>query len=86
MGTWRELIEAEMERRGECWEDVVAFSPEEINWDKEFDPGFGTSEGEPFTLWTTQRVYFPSVYDGAEEAESVPRNPRDEVTHHIGGQ
>ena len=53
---------------------------------KEFDGGFGCSEGEPFTLWTTNRVYFPVVYDGAEWCASVSRNPDGKPTYHIGGQ
>lgn len=86
MDAWRELIEGEMESRGECWKDVVAFCPPEIDWDKKFDAGFGTSEGEPFTLWTAERVYFPAVYDGSEWVESVPRNPCAIITEHIGGE
>lgn len=50
-----------------------------------FDGGLGGNEGFAFTLWTHKRVYFPVDYDGAEWAESVPRDPCDEMTQHIGG-
>ena len=84
--SWRELIEREMERHGECWDDVedMTLSAEEV--DRKFDGGYGGSEGVPFTLWTANRVYFPGVYDGAEWCESVPRNPCDEAKEHVGGQ
>ena len=36
-------------------------------------------------LWTAARVYFPACYDGSEWCESVPRNPCDEATTHVGG-
>lgn len=55
---------------------------------EEFDNGYGTSEGYPFTLWTKTHVYFPVVYDGSEWVESVPRNPPDtpEPKEHVGGE
>lgn len=53
--------------------------------DREFDGGYGLPEGEPFTLWTETRVYFPVVYDGAESVRSVPIHQTGEVTNHIGG-
>lgn len=54
--------------------------------DVQFDAGFGGSEGVPFTLWTTSRVYFPCVYDGSEWVESVPRDPCNVATSHVGGE
>jgi hypothetical protein len=50
-----------------------------------FDHGYGCPYGEPFTLWTEKRVYFPVQYDGSEWVESVPRYPCDEKTTHVGG-
>ena len=38
-----------------------------------------------FTLWTKHRVYFPAVYDAGLWVDSVPRNPCQEATRHIGG-
>ena len=53
---------------------------------REFDDGYGGSEGEPFTAWGEKYVYFPVVYDGAEWVGSAPRNTCDEKCSHVGGQ
>jgi len=86
MNTWRELITVEMEERGEAWGDVVGVACSEGELDRQFDSGYGGSEGAPFTLWTMDRVYFPAVYDGLEWVASVPRNPCDEEMEHVGCQ
>ena len=52
--------------------------------DYEFDNGFGSIEGFAFTAWSNDRVYFPVCYDGSEWITSVPRNPCDEDTAHVG--
>lgn len=39
----------------------------------------------PFTAWGIKRVYFPAHYDGRQWVASVPRNPGEEVTNHVGG-
>ncbi len=83
---WKELIQHEMNKRKETFDDVVSSTLTEEELLKEFDCGFGGSEGVPFTLWTTNRVYFPAVYDGAEWVESVSRNPDGKPTSHIGGE
>jgi len=57
---------------------------EEMN--VQFDPGYGGSEGIPFTVWTAKRVYFPAVYDGAEWVASVARFPDGQPTTHVGGE
>lgn len=49
---------------------------------REFDAGYGSAEGDYFTIWTEDRVYFPHCYDGAESVHSVPRNPCNKATHH----
>lgn len=84
---WATMINNEMDRHGETWNDVVASAPPVnlMDWDRLFDDGYGCEEGEPFTLWTKSRVYFPACYDGAEWVASVPRDPNDEVTEHVGG-
>jgi hypothetical protein len=64
---------------------VVACTLSEHELDVVFYAGFGGCEGEPFTLWTEARVYFPVVYDGAEWCGSAPRNPCEEKTAHQGG-
>ena len=95
MATWRELLTEAMEYHSESWDDVVKVvfgqvhthymdddKPEEASLDREFDDGYGTAEGGPFTLWTQDRVYFPTEYDGSESVGSVPRNPCDVPTGH----
>ncbi len=84
--TWRELIAAEMGRRSESFADVVQSTLSEADLDERFDSGYGGSEGAPFTVWTANRVYFPAVYDGSEWAASVPRNPCNDATAHVGGE
>lgn len=83
--TWRELITAEMLRCCETWDDVERWTPS-TDIDRLFYAGFGGHRGQPFTLWTANRVYFPVVYDGAEWVGSVPRDPCDEATEHQGGE
>lgn len=83
--TWRKAITAEMARHGETWADVIGEAPPKGGWDRKFDSDYGGTEGNPFTLWTHNRVYFPCCYDGLEWAGSVLRNPCTEVTEHIGG-
>jgi hypothetical protein len=71
--------------QGETWDDVVSSTLTIEDLDREFDDDFGSKEGVPFTVWTRGRVYFPAVYDGAEWVESVPRDPCEEKTEHVGG-
>ena len=86
MTNWREIIQYEMNKHNETFEDVVSSTLTKKELLEMFDAGYGTSEGKPFTLWTTNRVYFPGVYDGAEWVESVSRNPDGKPTYHIGRQ
>lgn len=81
MTTWRkELVKA-----GFNFEDLQGCTLTEEGLDKEFDAGYGGENGEPFTAWTSERVYFPCCYDGSEWVGSAPRNPCDEATGHQGG-
>lgn len=84
--TWRKMISDEMSRCGDAWSDVESCTLTDAQLDVEFDSGFGISKGEPFTVWTTKRVYFPAVYDGSEWADSVSRHPDGKATTHVGGQ
>ncbi len=86
MVTWRQLISSEMKVRNESWDDVVSCTLCEAALDVDFYEGFGGSCGQPFSLWTARRVYFPVVYDGAEWVESVSRDPDGVPTPHMGGQ
>ncbi len=82
---WKELIQYEMNFYNETFDDVVECTLTEEELMVYFDCGYGGTEGKPFTLWTTNRVYFPGNYDGAEWVSSVSRNPDGKPTHHIGG-
>jgi len=41
----------------------------------EGDTGYGGEELPDVYVWTAERVYFKTVYDGAEGVKSVPRSP-----------
>jgi hypothetical protein len=86
MTNWKQLIQEAMKTHNETFDDVVSSTLTEEELLEMFDDGYGTNEGTPFTLWTTNRVYFPVVYDGAEWVESVSRNPDGKPTSHFGGQ
>lgn len=83
--TWKHLIEQELTAQDESWSDVIHSTLTEEELNKRFDCSFGSAEGDPFTLWTKKRVYFPVEYDGSEWCESVPRTPCDEKVQHVGG-
>ena len=86
MTNWKKLIQQEMENHNETFKDVVECTLTDEELMVEFYDGYGCSEGAPFTLWTTHRVYFPMVYDGDEWVGSVSRNPDGKPTYHFGGQ
>ena len=86
MASWRRLITETLESNGETWADIIKVTLSNEELDTEFHAGYGLSQGKPFTAWTKNHVYFPAVYDGAEWCASVPRNPCDEATPHIGGE
>lgn len=85
MTTWRKLLSEELELNNESWSDIVSSTLTDEQLDKDFDDGFGGTEGDSFTVWTTNRVYFPRCYDGAEGVAWVARNPDGKPTDHIGG-
>jgi hypothetical protein len=85
MENWKQMLKDEFEENGDNFEEMkTTLTEEELN--KDFDTGYGGSEGEPFTAWGEKYVYFPIVYDGAEWVGSAPRNPCDEKTSHLGGE
>lgn len=86
MTTWKLLITEAMKQRRDSWENIEYCTLTADELEERFDSGYGCSDGKPFTLWTKDFVYFPVVYDGSEWADSVPRNPRDDPTYHVGGQ
>jgi len=81
--TWHDMISIEMAKHGEGWQDVVSSTLSGIDRIHCFDASFGGVEGVPFTVWTTQRVYFATEYDGSEDVASVSRNPDGKPTEHI---
>jgi hypothetical protein len=83
--SWKDLVENEFREQGESWTDVESntMTKEELN--TPFDNWYGAVEGCAFTIWTTDRVYFPVCYDGAEWVSSVSRHPDGKPTNHVGG-
>lgn len=83
---WRTEIERVMLGVGDSMANLVAMAPPDGEWlDWDFDDGYGSENGVEFLLWTTDWVYFPVCYDGAEWVGAVPRNPRAEPIEHFGG-
>jgi hypothetical protein len=85
VATWAELILKEMRKAGEPDAKVVGSTLTEDEMNREFFAGFGSPEGDTFTLWTEKRVYFPVTGDGSEWVGSAPRHPCEEKTDHQGG-
>lgn len=85
MTTWYKEILCTMAKHGETFDDMENCTLTDEEWHRQFNPGWGGTEGVPFTLWTKNRVYFPAQYDGSEWVASVPRNPNSEKVSHIGG-
>ena len=67
-------------------DEIISCTLSEDELTKEFDDGYGGSEGKSFTAWSEKYVYFPIVYDGSEWIGRAKRNPCDEPTEHMGGQ
>lgn len=86
MTNWKELIQEELEQQKEMFSDVIKNTLSDEDLEIKFHDGYGGSEGKPFTMWTTNRVYFPIVYDGSEWVGSAPRNPCEEAVCHLGGE
>lgn len=66
MQNWRELIGETLAENGESWGEVIACTLSPAELDAAFYAGYGAMQGEPFTVWTKDFVYFPVCYDGAE--------------------
>lgn len=74
--TIREIIAAHMREYHEDWSDVEAHTLTE----KEMD----SIHAESFTVWTPDRVYFPTIGDMSHGCTSVPRHPNGEATGGVG--
>lgn len=87
--SWGLVESIAVTKPGDSWEGIPAQellgSELQAELDRGFYSGFGRPEGAWFTVWTSARVYFPVVYDGAEECASVSRHPDGIATEHIGG-
>jgi hypothetical protein len=84
--SWREFLDEEMQRNGDTWNEVEQMTLTVEGLNRKFDATYGSSQGEPFTVWTKNWVYFPAVYDGSEWADSVARNPNGHPKRHVGGE
>jgi len=85
MNNWKGMLNDMIKENHESWEDIVSNTMTEDEMMKNFDSGFGETEGIPFTVWTKNSVYFPVCYDGAEWVGSVSRHPDGKPTFHHGG-
>lgn len=84
MNNWKKMLMGKFRENKEDFSRMeTTLSDEELI--KDFDDGFGRTQGVPFTAWGERYVYFPVCYDGAEWVGSAPRNPCDEKTEHQGG-
>lgn len=83
--TWIEEINDTFRYTKDTWDDVEHCTLTDAELIRQFDPGYGGAEGTAFTIWTKERVYFPTEYDGAEGVGWVNRHPGEnpEPTPHI---
>jgi hypothetical protein len=84
MTNWYEMLKEAMESDGEDFANRHC-TMDEASLKIEFDDGVGATEGEPFTAWGRDWVYFPICYDGGEWVGHAPRNPCDTAMKHQGG-
>jgi hypothetical protein len=82
MTNWYKEIKAIANKNGE---KIIECTLSEDELHKEFDDGYGGTEGSPFTAWSENWVYFPLCYDGAEWVGCAPRNPCGKAMEHQGG-
>ena len=83
--SWGQLLRRICSEIGVDFGEVTStLTNEEMN--RQFDGGYGGSEGTPFTAWSRDWVFFPVVYDGSEWVGYAPRNPCDIKTKHQGGE
>lgn len=84
MSNWFEMLKEKMKENGDSFEER-ACTLDEAGLKKDFDSGYGGTEGAAFTAWGEKWVYFPICYDGAEWVGSAPRNPCEVAMEHQGG-
>lgn len=49
---WRGELNRAFEQTGDCWGDIEATTLDGVALDRRFDAGWGSTTGEPFTIWT----------------------------------
>ncbi len=82
--SWYSMLEEAFEINGDDFSKMkTTLSEEELKI--EFDTGYGSILGKPFTAWGEKYVYFPVGYDGSECVGYAPRNVCDIKTMHWGG-
>lgn len=52
---WRDELKRGFEHTGDGWGDIEATTLDEAALDRRFDAGWGSTTGEPFTIWTRPR-------------------------------
>jgi len=52
MANWKDMITERMLENGDRWENVEDTTLDAQELAKEFDDGYGGTEGAEFTLWT----------------------------------
>jgi hypothetical protein len=82
---WRDELNRAFAVTGEGWDDIEAMTLDDAALDRRFDAGWGTTDGGPFTVWTSRFVYFPWRHDGSQSVAWVSRNPDRSATKPIGG-
>lgn len=83
MANWYKMLKKQMESNGDDFSSrICTLTEEELK--VEFDDGYGLPEGEPFTAWGDNMVYFPICYKGVEWVGSAPRNPCNIAMGHQG--
>lgn len=88
--SWKKLLEPLLHKTGDTLVSIVVEDGAEAKFveldspemTEEFDPGYGGTEGCPFTAWGKRFIYYPYGYDGAEWVDYIPRNPCLEAKHH----
>lgn len=71
---WREELQKHFKITGDSFDNIIInISDEEL--DREFNGGYGSSEGTSFQAWSDHYTYFNYEYDGSDFILRVPRHP-----------
>lgn len=84
MANWKSLLSEALLQNGETWDDVVSNTMSDREMEDYFDSWNGGDESCPFTIWTTDNVYFPLCPGCAGWIGSVSRTPNGKPTKHRG--